>query len=250
MLQTLTHIVTRQILSNELRLQRKLGYRLTFNNLPADWLNGYAVVDLTPTWHSYGLPIRGLNYFTFGAVTHGLSSRFLSSSDLYQAWLGGYIFESSKRLNWQPKDYVKLAEADQEGWLHRFGDAAPNMDFGNVKKINDLKISGKDAQLFSWSGTTESDVGPSHSIIFKAMMRGLAEIINASNPQLKLGAKSLIPKRKTQPYEEIAISGYMIIINLAPRRRAVLYVCMVGDNEPDRKTMKQLITRHVSLEKI
>ena len=115
MLDKVTQLVARRVLSNELKLQKKIRYKLVFKNLPKDWIDGYALVGMTLTWHSYGLPIRGLNYFTVGSLKNGLSSRFIMDSDLYQAWLGGYVFQSKKRLYWHSDDYLRLAEADQEG---------------------------------------------------------------------------------------------------------------------------------------
>ncbi|MES2630824.1 MAG: hypothetical protein V4611_02615 [Patescibacteria group bacterium] len=248
MLEKLTQLVAKSILSNELKLQKKVGYRLVFKNLPDDWIDGYALVDMTLTWHSYGLPIKGLNYFTVGSLKNGLSSRFLTNDDLYQAWLGGYIFQSKKPLYWHSDDYLKLAEADQEGWLRHYGNTTPDMDFGNLTKIDDMVLSGKKAQLFEWVGITQSDVGnANHSLILKVMSDGMAYMMNTLTPGLKLKGKNFIPKTTQTTYQELAISGYMILVNINSRTKAVLYVCMVGDNKPDHAVMKQLITKHIQL---
>ena len=248
MLDKVTQLVARRVLSNELKLQKKIGYKLVFKNLPKDWIDGYALVGMTLTWHSYGLPIRGLNYFTVGSLKNGLSSRFIMDSDLYQAWLGGYVFQSKKRLYWHSDDYLRLAEADQEGWLRHYGDKAPGMDFGTLKKVDELIVSGKKAQLFEWVGVTQSDVGNiDHSLLLKVMSDGMAYMMNTLTPGLKLKGKNFIPKISHVTYQELAISGYMILVNINPTTKAVFFVCMVGDNKPDHLVMKRLITKHIQL---
>lgn len=252
MLKTLTQFVSSAILRNDLALQRKLGYKLTFNHLSPDWIQGYALVDMTLTWHSYGLPIKGLNYFTVGSIQHGKTTRFIEDSDLYQAWLGGYIFRSKKPLHWHSGGYLRLAEADQKGWLRYFGASAPEMDFGKLTKLDTFEVEGKPATLFSWAGITTSDVGvSSHSIVNSVMMDGMAHIMNTLTPTLKLKGKNFIPYgSKRQPYEELLISGYMVLVNIDSKTKAVLYVCMVGDNKPDRVVMKKLILENLKLAKV
>jgi hypothetical protein len=248
MLDKITQLVAKSILSNELKLQKRIGYKLIFKSLPEDWIDGYALVDMTLTWHSYGLPIRGLNYFTVGSLKNGLSSRFLADNNLYQAWLGGYVFQSKKRLYWHSDDYLKLAEADQEGWLKHYGNVAPNMDFGSLTKTDDMLVGGKKAQLFEWVGVTQSDVGAhDHSLVLKVMSDGMAYMMNTLTPGLKLKGKNFLPRFTQTAYQEIAISGYMILVNISPKTKAVLYVCMVGDNKPDHAVMKKLITKHIQL---
>jgi len=252
MLKTLTRYVSGLVLDNELALQKKAGYRLEFENLPKDWLNGYALVDMTFTWHSYGLPITGLNYFTVGALDGSYTSRYSTGSDLYQAWLGGYIFRSKKPLHWHNDGYLRLAEADQKGWLRRFGAKTPTMDFGKLTDKEEMVISGKKAVLYSWKGITHSDVGTSsHTILTKVMMDGMADMMNTLTPGLHLEGENFIPPGSVRlPYEELLISGYMILVNIDAKTKAVLYVCMVGDNKPDHASMKRLITKHVRLTKV
>jgi hypothetical protein len=118
MLSLLAKLLATRVLRNELRLQATIGYKLRFGDLPDEWLNGYMLADMTKTWHAYGLPIKGLNYFTLGTIKDGLSTRYMPNKPLYQAWLGGYIFTSEKPLDWNPQDYLKLCEADQKKWYN------------------------------------------------------------------------------------------------------------------------------------
>lgn len=252
MIKTLTNLVSGLILDRELLLQKKLGYHLTFHNLPEDWVKGYALVDMTLTWHSYGLPLTGLNYFTVGAIKSGMTTRYQEENDLYQAWLGGYVFKSKRPLHWHSNGYLRLAEADQKGWLRRFGARSPQMDFGKLTKLQDMTILDKKATLFSWTGVTRSDVGASsHSLLTRVMMDGMAHMMNTLTPGLHLKGKNFIPDQaEREPFEELLISGYTILVNIDSKRKAVMYVCMVGDNKPDRAIMKRLITENLRLEEV
>lgn len=249
MIKTLTKFVAQFVLDSEVAKQKKLGYKLVFKDLPKDWINGYSMIDMTLTWHSYGLPLSGLNYFTVGALEDGLTTRYEEGSDLYQAWLGGYIFQSKKPLHWHSDGYLKLAEADQKGWLRRFGAETPEMDFGKLTKIEDMTIADKKASMYSWAGVTRSDVGTSsHSLLTRVMMDGMADMMNTLTPGLTLSGENFIPETADRaPFEELLISGYMILVNIDSRRKAVLYVCMVGDNTPDHAVMRRLITENVQL---
>ena len=122
------------------------------------------------------------------------------------------------------------------------------MDFGTLKKVDELIVSGKKAQLFEWVGVTQSDVGNiDHSLLLKVMSDGMAYMMNTLTPGLKLKGKNFIPKISHVTYQELAISGYMILVNINPTTKAVFYVCMVGDNKPDHLVMKRLITKHIQL---
>ena len=207
------------------------------------------MVDLTFTWRAYGLPVRGLNYYTVGAIQDGVTTRYKEDSDLYQSWLGGYVFQSKKPITWHAKRYVKLAEADQKGWLERFGAPDPKMDFGTITEIEKLEVGGFPARLFSWNGVSKSDVGTSsHSIVTKVMMDGMAVMMNAMTPGLHVKGENFIPSAaKRTPYEELMLSGYTIIVNINSHTKAVLYVCMVGDNEADRAVMKRLLVEGIEV---
>lgn len=249
MLKDLTQLIARIVLNNELATQKRAGYKLTFNNLPKEWIQGNAMVDMTFTWHQYGLPISGLNYFTVGALQDGTTSRYSETNDLYQAWLGGYIFTSKKPLHWHDDGYIRLAEADQKGWLRRFGAKSPEMNFGKLTDKESLTVSGKKAALYSWRGITHSDVGVStQGILTTLMMDGMADMMNVMNPGLSLKGENFIPPAPDRaPFEELLISGYMVLVNIDSKTKAVLYACMVGDNKPDHKLMKRLITENIQL---
>ena len=252
MLKALTKYVSKAVLTTELAHQKKAGYRLEFHNLPESWLQGFALVDMTFTWRKYGLPIRGLNYFTVGALSNGTTSRFSTESSLYQSWLGGYIFQSKKPLHWHTDGYLRLAEADQKGWLRRFGSKSPEMNFGKLTDKEELTVAGKKAVLYSWQGITQSDVGASsHTILTKLMMDGMADMMNTLTPGLALEGENFIPPTAARtPFEELLISGYMILVNIDAHTKAVLYVCMVGDNKPDHQIMKRLIKNNIRLVKV
>jgi len=251
MLRLLAPLVASQVLRRGLKHQNELGYKLEFKNLPLEWINGYALADMTTTWRNYGLPISGLNYFTLGSVKQGISTRFTPGERLYQAWLGGYIFRFDKPTSWKPKDYMKLAEADQKKWLWYYGAPAPRMDFGESHKVANLAMSGINGKLFAWTGITQSDVGVhSRSLHNRVVMDGMAYIMNRLTPNLRLQGKQFIPRHEYQSYEELAISGYVAIMDIRPDTKAVLYVCMSEPDEHDDKIMKQLITRHLELRKL
>ncbi len=250
MLKFLAPFIVPHVLQKAINLGKSIGYKMQFKNLPSDWINGYAMVDMTKTWHNYGLPIRGVNYFTLGDVQNGISSRFISEDKMYQAWLGGYIFTNDTPIDWNPQSYLKVAEADQKKWLWYYGVPNPKMDFGNLHKIEDLHINGISGQLYSWSGDTQSDVGyKSTNLYNQTMMEGMAYIMNQLNPHLHLEGRHFIPTAIDHPsYKKIILSGYIAIMNIGPKTKSLLYVCMVNPKVNDKNNMKELITKHIDLQ--
>jgi hypothetical protein len=251
-LKLLAPVVVPGILAKYQKLQQKIGYKLKFKNLPEDWINGYAMVDMTKTWTNYGLSIKGLNYFTLGNIKNGISTRFIPGGKMYQAWFGGYIFTDTSPINWTPENYLKVAEADQKKWLLYFGKSDPAMDFGELKKVKRLTNSGKQAELFSWSGTTNSDVGKrSNRLYNRAIMDGMAYIMNKNTPGLNLKGSNFIPKLPIgKSYEELTIYGFIVIIDLTPNTKAMLYVCMSENSDDNVRYMEDLITKHIDWVKI
>ncbi len=249
MLKLLAPLLVPPVLNRALRLQKELGYKLGFADLPPEWLNGGVLVDMTATWQGYGLPIRGTNWFTLGAVQNGVSTRFVSGDRLYQAWLGGYVFTSQAPLDWTPTQYLRVAEADQKKWLRYYGVPEPQMDFGAPHSEGTIKIDGVAGQLYSWSGETQSDVGPRAGRFYnRAVMDGMAWIMNRLSPGLHVCGRQFISTATAKPYEPLTIGGYIAIMDLGSDTKALLYVCMTKPNAGDMRVMRDLITRHITVE--
>ncbi len=49
------------------RIERKIGYKLTFNYIPARYIPAVMSCEMTKTWQNFGLNAeKGLNHFTMG----------------------------------------------------------------------------------------------------------------------------------------------------------------------------------------
>jgi hypothetical protein len=241
MLRLLAHVFVPAVLNKALKHQKQIGYKLVFKDLPPEWINGFMLVDMTKTWQKFGLPISGLNYFTLGAIENGTSTRLQSNKQLYQAWLGGYIFTSTQVNDWEPKDFIKLCEADQKKWLSYYGDPSPKMEFDTPVKVKDILINNIPGQLYRWLGTTHSDVGKRSSKFYnRAVMDGMAYIMNRLNPNLMLKGSNFIPSKKDS-YEEVCISGYIAVMGINPKTKALLYVCVEEGNAQKIKMDKLLL---------
>jgi hypothetical protein len=252
MLKLLAPVFVPSILNSALQHQSRIGFKVNFKDLPQEWIKGNIVVDMTKTWNNYRLPISGLNYFTLGALKNGLSTRFDQNEKLYQAWLGGYLFMLDKSNNWNPEDYLKVCEADQKKWLWYYGVLNPKMDFGKPSKVKELQANGIKGRLYAWTGTTQSDVGNHSKRLYnRAIMDGMAYIMNKLNPGLKMQGKNFIPTQSNRSsYEAITISGYIAIMDISADKKALLYVCMSGKSEDKDTQMEDLITNHIQLVKV
>jgi hypothetical protein len=183
-------------------------------------------------------------------VRGGLSARFVPSCDLYQAWLGGYLFFYDPGLSWRAEDFLKLAEADQKKWLWYYGVTRPVMDFGTPVPAAPATIDGVQGQLFRWDGLTQSDVGPqSRTVRNRVVMDGMAYIANALTPTLGVRGADFVPDLVSgNGNESLVISGYIAVMDIEPGVRAVLYVCKtkeVADRERD--DMAALIKVHLGI---
>ncbi len=240
--------ITRSILTRELRLQSELGYKFELTGHPAGWIDGFMLADMTKTWHAAGLAARGLNYFTLGAIEHGLSSRFIPESPYYQAWLGGYLVELESDETWSDQDYFRLPEADQNKWLWHFGDPSAAMRFDPRAATENLPGYGHPAKLIQWHGTTHSDVGArSRRVYARAVMAGMAAMMHQLNPHLTLhGAHFIPPSDSHRPsYTSLPLNGYLAIHDLAPRLKAIFYVCCEG-RRITLTDMRKLITQNIT----
>lgn len=228
MLSLLAKGVSSHVLKGQLREQKRLSYRLTLKDKPKGWINAFMIADMTKTWRATGLKCGGLNYFTLGDIKNGVSTRFQKDDPMYQAWLGGYIVECDNDKPWNVNDYCKLPEADQNKWLWHFGDETAAMHFGTPKFEKDIENNGFKGKLYSWTGSTHSDVGDKSTRLYtRGLMDGMAAIMNKIQPGLYLRGKNFVPRLSNgqQSYEETEIKGYFGIFEIAPKLKVVLYVC-------------------------
>lgn len=208
-------------------LEHQLGYRLL---LPIDknWVQSMMIADMTQIWKKHGLDARGTNYFTVGALKNGLSTRFDYNSTYYQAWLGGYIVQFSESKEWTIEDHYILAVADQINWLLLYGDRNPlvKVDKKSVEEPIQIKISNYSGTFHKGSIWSNSDVGSTKLSLWSLIQLGvMTNIFNIINPALQLIYKNFIPKTNNnlEPYQKIYLSGYIIILDLDEKTKAVLY---------------------------
>ena len=144
------------------RLEKKIGYKIKFNNLPQTWINGWMTFDMGKSWKKHGIRAVGINYFTMGSIKRGLSTRFLRSEKQYQSWLGAYLVQFKEDRVFTLQEHYNLAIADQKNWLKDFGDPKPYYDMPEKNTLSPKKIDiGKwKAKLYEFlGGVSHSDVG-------------------------------------------------------------------------------------------
>ncbi len=207
------------------KLERNIGCRLAFSYIPANFIQGWASVDMTKTWTRFGLNASGINYFTMGAVSSDKSTRFDPKSPLYQSWLGGYLVTSPNFQKWSVSDHWKLAEADQKKWLgYWYGDPNPECKILNFERIDSVNISGYAGELYECSIATHSDVGAtSVGATIKISFKILSSIFNSSSSGLDIQGLNFIPHPSIQTYELVELKGYFVILQISPIVRIVLY---------------------------
>jgi len=144
------------------KIERRIGHRLKFRDIPNRFIDGIVPWDMTALWRRFGLDIEaGANYWTIGRVLNGIASRYDRNAPEYQAWLGGYTVKLPPGHSWTPEDHVKLAIADQQSWLNTYGDPSPlasveGWTFVPRGAIQNGQYSGT---LYETGGMTHSDVG-------------------------------------------------------------------------------------------
>jgi hypothetical protein len=112
------------------------------------------------------LKLTGVNYFAYGAPVkpNAFAARSDASSQLYQAWFGGYAINggrdvfasgvSAKEFAW----FAKFAELDQASWLAAMGDPHPNAKWIRHSKPQSIRIAGGARRLYIATMVSDSDV--------------------------------------------------------------------------------------------
>ncbi len=209
------------------RLERRIGYRLEFSHIPDTWVDGQMIFDMSPVWAKHQIKAVGINYFTVGKLVNGISSRFLRHEKQYQSWFGAYLvkFDNAKKFTLQ--DHFDLAIADQKNWLGIFGDLNPFIEMPETQAVNatTIKLGDLESTLYEFlGGPSHSDVGAkSNNLNAKFNMRMMAEVMNLSNPKLKLTGQNFLPHDKSVNYETVTLKGYVAIIELEENTKVVLY---------------------------
>ncbi len=228
MLKLLAQVVGPKVLKRELVVQDRIGYKLSLKDSPKGWIKALMISNMTKTWQAANLRCNGLNYYTMGEIKNGLSTRFQKDSPMYQAWLGGYIVEYDSDKKRGIKEYCKLPEADQNKWLWHFGDRSAAMQFNAPVFVRSIKNNEIEGRLYSWTGTTHSDVGSKSSSLYtRGLMDGMAAILSKINPNLSLKGSFFVPKlnKGVPSYEPTELKGYFGVFELSPKLTIVLYVC-------------------------
>lgn len=219
-------------------VERNLGYKLTLNQNGNKWIIGTMIFDMIPVWKRYGLDAFGVNYFTIGKVKDGISSRFDSNSPYYQAWLGGYIVRFSKTRKWTIKDHFLLGEADQKNWLSIYGVKKPevSIDFKRIINLGSFNVGNYRGALYQGGGNSNTDVGNRiNKLYLSVLWAGGAFFFNRSNSGLNLNHTSFIPdwskEKRLDPYQLIHLEGYVVIIEIDNKTKAIFYTngCSFND---------------------
>jgi hypothetical protein len=238
MLQKIINLFFRSTLSHS---DENVGWKLVFRDIPERFVGGWVEWDLTKTFKKFGLNIdAGVDYWTLGHVVDGVSSRFDPSAPEYQSWLGGYIAKLSTPEEWTVQDHFKLAIADQNSWLHTYGDQNPvtSLEGCDFIKVGTITAGSHTGDLYEGGCVTHSDVGHSpRSEKFLLETDLMADLFNLSNPKLSMKGDMLRPKASGQNYETLKLQGYIAIFNVGKGVKVVLYgngaVINSGDREID-----------------
>lgn len=211
-------------------VEKNLGYRLALKTTTNNWISSHILSDMTPIWRKCGINATGLNYYTIGNIEKGISTRYDYTSPYYQAWFGGYIVSFADKKRMSINDHFMLAETDQESWLKLFGDSDPMCKavLSSVTQLGGIEISGYKAQIFQGSMLSHTDVGNGGTrFLFPLIMALFARKMNRNNPNLNLSGTNFSYTWGTntplQPYQQIELHGYIIIVELSEKTKAVLY---------------------------
>lgn len=234
------------------KVERQLGYKLELHQDNTKWIDGMMIFDMTPVWKKYGFDAIGVNYFTIGKISNGISSRFDSNSPYYQAWLGGYIVRFSKSRQWTIDDHFHLGEADQKNWLSIYGIENPvaSIDFDRIINHGPFNVGNYKGILYQGGGESNTDVGDKmNKLYLSALWAGGSYFFKRSNPDLKLKYSCFMPdwnkERLLNPYQVIRLEGYVAIIEIDSKTKAILYAngCSFSDkNGKKTDTFGQLQT--------
>lgn len=209
------------------KFENKLGYKIYFRNIPERFVNGLVEWDMTETFKKFGLNIlEGADYWTLGHIVDGVSSRFNRNAPEYQSWLGGYIAKLPSKEIWVLEDHFKLAIADQNSWLHTYGDPNPmtSTDGWKLKEIGSINAGHHSGVLYEFGCTTHSDVGNGHKPRkFLIETDVIADLFNFSNPKLNMKGKMFRPSTSDISYEILKLKGYIAIFDVEDNVKVVLY---------------------------
>lgn len=209
------------------KFENKIGYTLHFKNIPDRFINGIVEWDMTNAFKKFGINIEeGSDYWTMGNIVKGISSRFDRNAPEYQSWLGGYLVKLTTKQEWTVQDHFKLAIADQNSWLHTYGDPNPmttieGCEFTKVGVINAGSYSGT---LYEGGCITHSDVGSgSRSLKLNLESDVIADLFNLSNPKLNIKGSMLRPPLLNTGNETLKLHGYIGIFDVEENIKVVLY---------------------------
>lgn len=209
------------------RLEKKMGYRLTFANIPETWINGWMTFNMEKSWAKHGIQAQGINYFTVGAIIDGVSYRYLRDKKQYQSWLGAYLVKFKEKKDFTLQDHFNLAVADQKNWLKDFGDPNPyyKMPAENAAEPESINISGNSGKLYWFTGgPSHSDVGSRSKNLRNRITTALmSSMFNNSNPSLKLDGSHFLPVNIETEYETVLLKGYIAILELEKDTKIVFY---------------------------
>lgn len=209
------------------KLEREIGCGLIFKNIPSHYINGLVQWNMTKNWKRFGLPVKkGANYFTFGHIVNGISSRFDSYASEYQSWLGGYTVKFTSEQNWTPEEYFKLAIADQNSWLRLYGCPNPNTNIDNWKciEVGKIQIGQYLGKLYEFGCNTQSDVGAGYNNMkLRLCCIGMAILFNLSNKSLNITGKELRSKIILDSYKDLKLKGYIAIFDIESQTKVMLY---------------------------
>jgi hypothetical protein len=219
--------ITQLVLKPKLhKSENKIGYKLFFHNIPERFVNGMVEWDLTETFHKFGINvIDGADYWTLGHIVDGMSSRFDRNAPEYQAWLGGYVVRLSPGQNWTKEEHFKLAMADQNSWLHTYGDPNPMtlIEGFEFKKLQLIEAGAHQGTLYEFGCITHSDVGNGNKPKkFKIETDIFTDLFNLSNPTLQTKGTMFRPKESGN-YETLTLRGYIAIFDVDENVKVVLY---------------------------
>ena len=210
------------------RAERGVGYKIEFTYLPDQWLQSVMRCDMTATWKAFGLGIlHGTNHFTVGAICNGKSERFNKTADSYQSWIGGYVVRLSNDRKWEIQDHLNLAVADQMSWLGKwYGDPSPLciMKASEFKRLKSITIDGYNAELYTGSCITHSDVGSSPaSLKLRIASAVMSEMFNLFDKEGDVPSQALVPESKRNAYEKLELKGFIAIVEVEANTKVVLY---------------------------
>ena len=209
------------------KVEHEIGYKLIFQNIPSEYINGWMACEMTKTWKRFGLDVeKGANYFTMGSVHNGESCRFDPNSIEYQSWLGGYTIKLAHKAIWTLEDHFKLAIADQNSWLKHYGDPRPvtSIKGWNFIALGNIQVGQRSGQLYEFGCTTDDDVGSGYNTMrLRLISAWIAASFNLSNPVLKLKGYEFRPRMSDKVYGRLKLVGYIAIFDITTRVKVVLY---------------------------